>query len=293
LNPLVAPSTVSTTVTILVEVSAGPDYEVAYPRSISDRPVLVVNPQGGGNNVCEIVSTEIGNSNNRDSLAPSLLCIGERVLSLLQLIRRFSPVNFSGGTKNFFLQFLPWSLPVDFIDGSNNLSVSEFVTVDPVTQISLCYALSRGSMRYKLVEQTPSDSILMYARNASTYNGGGATAALNWQYTATAYPSVGSLGNGENNTLVYSNISGGLELEFPYYSRTFAHGTADAMNNYLATTGLPTYNPGVNTAPRTLALITMPVVPTTGVLAFRAAGEDFSLGLFTSILGYSSWSTAL
>lgn len=300
LNPLVAPSSVNNSVNILIEAAGGPDIEFAFPRDVEYTPVLVSTPQSGEKNVCEIVSTGIGNSSLSESLVPARMCIGERVLSLRSFLKRFNPCKLlAAGTITSTFQFLPFSLGTGYLSPGNTLYTAE--TNDIFTNISLCYALSRGSMRYKIVETTsPATGVAgtvggraMWARNLPWGGGDALVGLTNFSYISTL-PSVdvSVTGNANNNTLQISNISGGLELVFPYYHHTFAHATCDAMNSLLPTTGHMIYDTTMGTAPRSLALLSFTNAPANAII-YRCGGDDFSLGMFVSTLGVVGWQNSL
>lgn len=286
LNPLVAPATVSDTVQILLEVSGGSDMEFAEPRDLLEMPVMVATAHSG--NTCEVIRADIGNSMELDSLQTSTSCVGERILSLRSLLKRYNSIAYVGSTVTTTFSFLPFSIPVSIVDSSNILTVSEFSFADVFSSISLPFALSRGSMRYKFIRSVASDQEVITARSLpwslaeSSLQG-----SQNFAYVTPSFQ-IGGLGNGSNNTLQYTHITGGLELEFTYYHRTWCHPVADAMNNvnaigsvvYLQTTS----------APRQYCIVECGNT-SSSYRILRAGGEDLSLGLFVSIPGYSSWSS--
>jgi len=108
LNNLEAPPNVAQDITLLYEVSAGKDFELSEPADISGVPTQIYVPQMGMN-VCELVSETIGNANKEETDVPARLCIGERFMSIRQMLKRFSLL--SPGTKspqstNLFLEWL-------------------------------------------------------------------------------------------------------------------------------------------------------------------------------------------
>ncbi len=287
LNPLVAPATVSSSVTLLVEVSGGEDLEFAVPRSITESVVTGVTPQSG-DNICETFSSFLGNANSGESLAPSRFCVGERILSLRQLIKRFNQmqVNASGPVQTY-MDIFPWSLYARQITSLGFLN-GEFTYSDVFSHVASCFALSRGSMRFKVIEEIPSDNITMTARVVPVSRLTGPSNRFNYLYTTTA-PIVADYGNGDNNTVSYSSISGGIEYTVPYYNRLFAHATADTMNNTSAlSTTLYDFR---STVPREMVVLYWRVPPSQDLQFLRAVGEDFELGLFVSTPPLDSWST--
>ncbi len=290
LNPLVAPATVSSSVDVLIEVGAMPDMEFACPRDVQEEPTMVVYAQMGEGGTCEVVDDTIGNSAFKDDMKYSSTCMGERILSLRSLIRRYSPLisSVSGSTNAFFIM-IPWALPINYITSINALVSCENTPSDIFSQISFSFALSRGSVRLKFIDSYPSDQIFMNARLLPwSQNESNAIGAKNLQYQATPISELGGIGNGSNNYSQYTNISGGLELEVPYYNRTWCHPISDACNNALVTSSVNYNSYGV--APRSMIQLTWNT-NVSNLTCFRAAGEDFSVGLFISVMPYVNWTT--
>lgn len=286
LNPLVAPSSVSSNVSIYVEASAAEDMEWAYPRSVQEIPTYVVTPQSGKLEN-EIVSGNLGFSNNFDSLAAARVAMGERVLSFRQLIKRFNPLILSNpGAINSYFQGYPYTIFMSTINAGNFLNQPECYP-DIYSIIASCYALSRGSVRFKILDSAESDNKQMNCRNLPQDLGSLDCSTTNFTYVAGSPAVLGGYGNGDNNTFTYSGITSGLEVEFPYYSRMLAYATADVHNN----NGVDLRYNMQTTAPRTLMDLSWSVNPS-GTTFFRGAGEDFSLGLFVSVPGFLSWTNS-
>lgn len=93
LNPLVAPDTVSSTVDIGIEIAAGPDMEWAYPQRIKYSPTTFYAQSGLGKDVTDIVKQEkcLGTSSATANSGAEVagLCIGERIMSIKQLLNRW------------------------------------------------------------------------------------------------------------------------------------------------------------------------------------------------------------
>lgn len=91
-NELLAPPTVSSSITFLVEVAGGPDFSVNIPRNHSMVPIIPTSPQMSfrtkGNDHA-IVTEELGNSSNPDvTLIEARVCIGEQIVSLNSLLKK-------------------------------------------------------------------------------------------------------------------------------------------------------------------------------------------------------------
>jgi hypothetical protein len=85
-DPLRAPSTVSSGIRILIEMAAGPDFEVQVPRFAYTLPATGVTLQAGP---CEEPPKSLGSSiQTKYQLSSSADCFGERVSNLRQLVKR-------------------------------------------------------------------------------------------------------------------------------------------------------------------------------------------------------------
>jgi hypothetical protein len=290
-NPLVAPSSVATTVPVLIEVAGGPDIEFAFPRTVSESPCIGIQPMSGGSKSKEIVSAVIGGSSVVESIAPAKFCIGERVLSLRQLLKRFNPLQLnSTGAADTFFQFVPFSMFYKQQRSDTHALASPENRADILSQVAFAFTYFRGSLRYKIVDYAPSDNKLMAVRNiylgATTFN----WAFNNFEYSAASITSVTEFGNGDNNTFTYGGITAGLEVEFPYYCVTPMSPVADMFSNYVArAAALPCYSYNFNGfVPQSCAEMWSNAA-VTGIRMFRAAGEDFELGMFMSTPLMDSW----
>jgi len=288
LNPLVAPANVSSTVQLLFEVSACDDFEVAIPRALTESVVSNVTPQVGEENVCEIFSDYIGNASKSESLAPARYCVGERVLSLRQLIKRFNYMTLDTSLTNSWFIMFPWFIFTRHLTAAGYIA-GELSSSDVFSHVASCYAIARGSMRYKILDDYSSDDNLLVVRNVQVSRTTGPAWTANFNYTATG-PTVGGFGNGDNQTLTLNKITGGLEATFPFYNRLFSYAVGDSMNN----AGLlsATRYDFRSSVPRSTGRVTWVNNPT-NLAYFRAAGEDFELGLFVSTPPLDGWATDL
>lgn len=281
LNPLVAPATVSSTVTILVEVAAGPDFEFAVPAANAAVNTIPFAPQIGRSNVCEIQSAPIGNSRTSASDLPARTCIGERILSLRSLLKRFSR---TGGDAQAAGQtictFYPHGVYSEYIN-STNVHISNGVAPDLFDVIAPWFAQFRGSMRYKIISVDPAKELNFQVSalpsNPSNY-------LWNKYYQWGSWP-LSYFTVVDNRSLVWArgNSSGGAEVEYPFHCAYPSAAVCDMMLNPQGTTlQVDMTSP---TVPQLLG--TVEAVGTGGTIVaspmiYRAMGEDGSLGSFVS-----------
>jgi len=99
IDPLVAPNTVPSTISIVAEICGGPDFEVAAPLGCVFEPWAPFVTQSA---LSSSVKADLGSPSDKASLLPATMCIGEKMMSFRQL----------------------WKLPVEMIgDASINRTV--------------------------------------------------------------------------------------------------------------------------------------------------------------------------
>lgn len=279
LDQLVAPSSVSPSITMLIEISGADDLEFAQPGVPTWSTCLQYVPQAGGN-TCLIVSEDIGQSERQNTGASARACIGERVTSFRQIVKRFStflkPGTAGWNATATRLYVLPYGNPVSVSDSALAVT-SPTQRGDLITAVSCCYAVMRGSVRLKFVEATGTTLtkviIGSYAKSVTGVDLN--IAAWNTATTDSFLP---------NRTQAYfrTDIGGVPEVEVPFYNRFHSVATADTLMTDKTTNPVFAYS-GNGTAPRQIITYDPMAVPAIDPYVYRAAGEDFSLGLFVSV----------
>lgn len=278
LNELTAPNTVSSSIKILIEACAGDDFELAGAAGTALQVCAQYQPQSGRKNVCEIVSTDLGISEGPTGTATARACVGELVLSFRSIIKRFTPLRLqtdpAPAASDRLLHFYPYMLPVD-CPGVAGPRVKGNAKADLLTLVSSCYAIARGSVRFKFIDTsaTPQPAQMLYMRGMGP---GGVTNDLMF------WSPFGEFVN-TNPTMAFfkPSINGGAEVEFPYYNKYFATAVADLLTTNASSTVVSSYTEN-SSAPKlfgTVQNFTTPSHP----LILRGAGEDYSLGLFVSV----------
>lgn len=286
LDPLVAPSSVSSSVSIIVEVSGAEDLEFAQPAAPVWQVCAQYVPQAGGN-TCLIVAEDIGHSTVGNTGAAAKACIGERITSFRQLVKRFSlwskPATLNYSTTTTALSVWPYSNQVASI-GSGLVYNAPRQPGDLITAISSCFALMRGSMRLKFVD--PTTNVMSKVFISSYATDVNMSVATNSQWAASN--DVAFWQPNRSQAFFRTDIGGVPEVETPFYNRYHSIAIADTLACDKATVPALLYT-GLGTVPRTQFNYYTPNIPASDPFIYRAAGEDFSLGLFVSVPPVVGW----
>lgn len=149
-DPLVAPATVSSTISFIVEVSGGTDMEFAYPNITAQTPTYDVVPQMGDRvrNDCAVDSANLALSTHIDDIEASSKCIGERIRSFRSLLRAYSAVvPRVAETAAKFWTIESFNVPV-----TTTTTPSPYVS-DLFGTLHGVFLYSRGGVRWLLIDQ--------------------------------------------------------------------------------------------------------------------------------------------
>lgn len=282
LDPLVAPDTVSDTVTMLVEVCGGSDFEFAVPISkLTKIPCIPYTYQMGeqtsSSTEANATNTVIGGSTiSSFSLWNVENCIGESIRSLRQLVKKYSYVDKNINATGI-LTIRPFAYEIAHNIDAENATVP-LGRVDLLTHISVPYMLSRGSVRIKMIGQNTAVKARSFLDFVIT---GVPQSAVVVASTAAAVDR--QLTNNLTQLLEHNEaLSGECSVQVPQYHGTYArHVGAEIC--------------GIDfTASDSLHEIVSPIVlvhendgnHTNGIHTYRAAGDDYNLGYFLSIPPY-------
>lgn len=309
-DTLIAPNTVASSIPIIVEVAGAEDFEVAEPALIRINPVLGTVPQS--DNPCGLMSAGIGGSVVRsETLIPSQQAIGEKVISLRAISRRFGTIaNTSAPFKNkiyVFPQFTNW----EYVNQA--LAPGSMWTLNPcygdyISLFQSIYQYSRGGYRLKCINE----DILYSSGSAATYTGSSAQwgaflCTLNGSKPATVLDRLDELGQsgldksfaghsiGQPYVTVPPKGNAVIEVQVPAYSHFIVRNNAEQM----------AFNQAGSTSADTLSCDNIAVgfgsltheVAVTEALqkgdVFRAGSDDYDFGMFVSIppmyfVGYAS-----
>lgn len=258
LNELVAPDTVSSDIQILTEVSGAEDFEYAVPTQNAAPRVFAQGGEPSDENPKSKLTDPIGIGNaaiTYDELSSAASCIGERVLSILQLLKRSTRLHTIADATTTF-NIAPYTLMTD------NLIAGTYDPMDfePDYMHSLCalYAFYRGGVRIRLGYSSIGTDLgterwfFFQAGTVAPYSVGAATPSPN-QISMVAI----------DNSHTY-----GAEIQVPQY-----HSTYMRECRYIS--------PIENT--HTLPMLQRRGTAITGGYLERQAADDFQLGFFLGV----------
>lgn len=299
LDPLVAPSTVSQTVSIIIEKHAGPDMELAVPRINNFNYFTGITPQSGsafssveqGSTVCSNLNTTIGNSVvQSDGNVNSLHCIGEKILNLRSLLKIPQALSFVSVTPAAnYLNIIPYIITAGRVNGVTN--TSPVVNSDNYSRLACCYLYSRGGVRLKFLDNSAVTIPQPIAVVLDTRTVTGTTFRSNgivWN-SANAASTTNATDRSNMPVVVYrSGYSG--EVQIPQYHRYHSR-----LNSYcVGANGLPYSADSVGFSPQ--IAVTRKTIPNAIVdcIPYRSISDDGNFGGFLSVppmLGVTSVDT--
>lgn len=154
-DPVVAPSTVTSDIGIIVEVAAGPDMEFAIPKPFTANPVFGATPQSNSKmyevDQCAAFESTIGNSIQKyQSTTNAEACVGEKITSfraLLKSVNYILPTSQVSSTQKIII---PFGISVFTANALIETNRPAYETGDLYTQLGGIFLLSRGGIRYKM-----------------------------------------------------------------------------------------------------------------------------------------------
>lgn len=282
---LVAPANVSSSISIIMEVCGGPDLEFAAPIKITTHSssgdfVVQSNDPFKVNSSCLILEKPIGAcANPVYQVDTSQMCIGERITSFRQLLKRYCGMQHGVLGTNPFLRIVPFGISAL----NTTLGVDSLVIWgDLYSELGSMFMYSRGGVRYKIIPNvTTVDTFIGYICagtdptnitglfDTSPTGGAGGDSGIEFMTATSSY------------ALTDLPTSKAVEVQVPQYhfnkSRNNAMECTSLGNPYesaygtdftleLSSNKFPSLKPALN-----------------DVQIFRAGADDVNFGLFISI----------
>lgn len=288
-DPLVAPSSVTSSINMMVEVAGAPDLEFAIPTGYNDQAVIPFATQSGRIKDIDVEDVEISEAQSSylkhecqefgmDStdLNSSAVAIGEKAESLRQIIKRISPMLPSGGTfpsgtaGQCFILNAHAINPVFETVSINGTLVSDTWTTDTISNIAMCYVYNNGGMRYFLppVAGTQPGTAVTVDRDPSRYQ-------LNTHASYATYTPVRSA-----PTQLFFAADDPIHVTVPSYSRMIGRCTAAQI---VTQVGLYSTPPNDATGQNTVAICVQPINSATAALNIRPykyCSDDYSMSFW-------------
>jgi hypothetical protein len=282
LDPLIAPSTVSSSIRILMEVAGGDDIEFQVPKRADFVPIQIASYEMGDDVECGFSTSEFGGKKTLDVVA-SQACIGEHITSFRQILKIpcLTSVTDANNSAFPYAHFSPFACALGYV-----LAGAVAVTYtypDLYSILGLCYALHRGSVRIKMVQNlghsytTGTDNALAYYQDASPDFG-------DWVINVNSDRFGNTDARGACNTITQpyvTTLNNGLEVTVPQYSRTHSRAVADHIVS--ADTNINSdVVVGSTVDPFTL-VVDRCAGTGAGYYFARCGGDDLEFGMFISV----------
>lgn len=291
IDPLVAPATVSGTISILMEIAGGPDFEVFTPR-FSNTPQAVV-PQSGMSNECKIYSHTIGATQiNSNPTLSSSVASGERISNFRATIKRYTPMRYNAFDAlvydNYTISVLADALPIRASD-----TTPKYIDADHYAAVASCYAIVGGGVRIRDVVSSARMTNTRSPLQAFLVTEGNSTSSMLYGNGNIASPDTNF--NSVIQEVTHNSI---VSVEVPQYSIYTGKATADLFIG----DGFYVYNPNgtfgtgnANTVKFVVSNyngpITVSAVNTAFHSVYRSGADDANFYCFVSIpplIGHSN-----
>lgn len=285
-DSLVAPATVSSTITFLVEHSAGPDMEFSIVKDLQQvTPFIGATPQSGGsmNNPmpvadnCELVSGDLGSATVvSDNCLNCLATIGESITSFRSLLKMTNVLQFVGvPAPSLYVNVLPFAWCA-VTAGATSDSATNTVG-DMYGVLASIFVYSRGGVRLKYLDLVTGTTTTPFITYYCTL--GNIVVADMVQQSATNPLGSTNMHARQCNPQVYHQAIQNLasEVQVPQYHRWHSR----VNSQHLCSTALPYSTQTSTLTTRYVVAHHYPVVTNTTVC--RAGADDTNFGTFVSI----------
>nr|WPR17982.1 MAG: capsid protein [Chemarfal virus 25] len=280
LNELVCPETCNPVIDILWGVCGGPDFEFAAPSSM---PSTVMRPfvLQSGTGTC--ASECIGNSSaNPEVVYHAERCVGEKITSIRQLLRRNNQLFFASALPANGLAIWPFNIGC-FFQNVGGATSPPLYGGDLLSVFGPMFRYYRGSIRLAFqsdITQTASTTLFAmidpgrYSTAGTILQTAGLTQinGLNVPVNFAAAP-VGVSTLVANGSVVVDG-NGLYPLSVPYYSQTPVSLIHTLVDDTLPEDG------GLQLCSQSRSIVVARGATTAGLSMFRAIGEDYNLSYF-------------
>jgi len=282
-EPIVAPTSVSSDVTLLIEVAGGDDLSFAVPVSYNSQvPVFGITPQSADlspkPNTCRESISYIGGATVTDDLENSAFCIGEHVSSWRSMLKMFTNISDVAqdivGT-NIQFSMLPFAWDYYFENAPPQLPK---YTPDIYGTLCSIFAMSRGGVRIKMIDtQNNAGTAQVFVGNTISTTTA-STTLLSRTAVGTDLAGIDPQHyNAGLRSFAVSSVAIPIEVAVPQYHRFHSRTNVDHMCNLQYQY---TYAIG-RLATRLVVDFLYQDIPY--ACLFRAGADDCNFGCFVSI----------
>lgn len=228
-DPLIAPATVSSSITLLLEVSGGEDIEFASPSNFNSLTPTIFVPQSGMN-VSRLTETVLGSATvDANPIISTSVAIGEKITSFRSYLKRYTPIypTSYATTATTFLGLGTVTIIQDSLFAIQSTPPTDYWRADMLSTIGSCYAVWRGGVRVRCVFNTgyTTDNTCIATSNVIAQTGTGGTATV---------PIVPLNNSGEvvmNDPVIVQDLirNPAITVEVPQYTLTYGRSVCDAL----------------------------------------------------------------
>jgi len=289
-DPLVAPSSVASTINIMCEMAGGRDLEFAIPSSLPITPMKALDRQSGITSSRK-VSFSIGNSQVKgDDITFSSISIGDKISSLRSYLKRYTSMNPTGDTYSLNLPLLVVQPDVIFVPPAVLTAGTSWGTTDLLGRWALCFGMWSGGVRIKDVVNpglitNPVGTVKVTTLNRNHLDEGTMPNLLSsFAFVPPKVSDTNQIALQQLNT-----INSAIELEIPQYTLSIGRAVNDCISYDNA--NVSAQRPRLESMTQVYVHVGLPrtaVVSGASVdqhlhNVYRAGADDLNLSVFISI----------
>jgi hypothetical protein len=287
LDPLTRPSSVSSSISIIIETRGGPDMEFASPDIFDYYPYVPSVPQSAWRPDCEISNGTVGGASVKKSEHFSKVMMGEKITSFRSLLKMSCAWDARGSYVPDNGEFNVFGINA-VIYGAAGAITTPVGGCDWYSLMGTIFALSRGGVRIKFVPGVDSDTITNDDPIVRNYHNKMQTYILPYvhgdAYVQMLTTLVPTTTWGHHNTVNRfplltgdTDITGAYEIEVPAYNRYHSR-----INGELVFTGAAKFV-SLKHFPMFRVIYRSKISNHEQLNLFRSCADDAHFGFFTSI----------
>lgn len=279
INPLKAPDNVSSSISLIYEVAGGPDMEFSIPTTRSNFSPIV--PQSGiEEDGCLTDTRDYGVEESDSNTKMSQLCVGERIVSLRQLMSTYQPISFETVRGDIPTIFAGTIIDPSHYGASSYTATSATtftcgIVRDYFTAFASCYLFRRGTFKFRFMTSAEPGSM------AVSYDPSNSDGIYQYYNVSDNNLSLVKGTSPKSRLSVFPTVHGGCSVSFPHLSCAPIHVNVPYVCT-ATTDNIPFLN-ALNDRPRTVSWkYNGPNASIKGGIS-RAIGEDFQMAYWLGV----------